>query len=611
MTGLADLDLDGHSDLVFERDDGVYMAPGDGAGFFGGPVRFHPKPDNDDERNLARYAFADANGDGHADLILMPGSRYIGNEQSIGARVLIYQATTAGPVLIESFASGVISNGDYFQSPGVACADTNGDGRTEIAVTDYGLLYTGGSVGNAAQIGTKATLLESSQPNLYRGAARYPSQGFLTRTLPVSIDDATVFMDLNGDNAPDVVSIWATDELTVLINDGEGRFLDHSTILPHDLDNLIDDVRGLALADVSRLQVVAIGDEGAITLEFDSSIGPAGRFRSLTQTVPLPLARAVVCLDADYDGDMDAIVSLRGTIDQDTGAVVDGGLRSLAAAKNGTLSAPTVIAEGFQADRLVTGEFNGDGIPDIACTEYGATDDVCQCVVGVTLRLYLGDGLGGFTDSGISIPLSDRPWNFKAADMTGDGIDDVIALTLDPGRLSVISLAHDPPRILKTERPELVDADFGVGDVDCDADLDIVLARSRTRPNGDDELYLDDRYEILTNNGAGALATTDFVEGAPFLGEPFIIDIDQDGDVDLLSTAYFSADLLVTANLARNSCDGDVNADGFIDFTDLAALLDAWGADAPGCAAADFDDDGAVSFSDLNELLERWASPCD
>jgi hypothetical protein len=51
---------------------------------------------------------------------------------------------------------------------------------------------------------------------------------------------------------------------------------------------------------------------------------------------------------------------------------------------------------------------------------------------------------------------------------------------------------------------------------------------------------------------------------------------------------------------------GDLNGDGIVDGSDLAALLGAWGA-CPGLPCpADLNGDGTVDGSDLAALLGQW-----
>ena len=55
------------------------------------------------------------------------------------------------------------------------------------------------------------------------------------------------------------------------------------------------------------------------------------------------------------------------------------------------------------------------------------------------------------------------------------------------------------------------------------------------------------------------------------------------------------------------SCGGDVDGDGTVGFSDVVAVLAAWGA-CPGCPA-DVDCDDSVDFADLIAVLAAWG-PC-
>ncbi len=60
---------------------------------------------------------------------------------------------------------------------------------------------------------------------------------------------------------------------------------------------------------------------------------------------------------------------------------------------------------------------------------------------------------------------------------------------------------------------------------------------------------------------------------------------------------------------APMTCDGDVNLDGVVNFTDLNLVLSAFG-QSGACLQADADGDGQVNFTDLNIILSAFGSSC-
>lgn len=79
-------------------------------------------------------------------------------------------------------------------------------------------------------------------------------------------------------------------------------------------------------------------------------------------------------------------------------------------------------------------------------------------------------------------------------------------------------------------------------------------------------------------------------------------DLNGDGAVDALDAALLSPPI---------SCAGDTNADNQVNFTDLNAVLSAFGsAGAPGFVGADLNSDGVVDFADLNAVLSAFGSSC-
>ena len=57
-------------------------------------------------------------------------------------------------------------------------------------------------------------------------------------------------------------------------------------------------------------------------------------------------------------------------------------------------------------------------------------------------------------------------------------------------------------------------------------------------------------------------------------------------------------------------CEGDVDANGAVDFADLNIILGNWGTLPDPCTRGDADADGDVDFTDLNIVLGNWGTTC-
>ena len=59
-----------------------------------------------------------------------------------------------------------------------------------------------------------------------------------------------------------------------------------------------------------------------------------------------------------------------------------------------------------------------------------------------------------------------------------------------------------------------------------------------------------------------------------------------------------------------DACEGDMNADGYVNVTDMLQLIESWGSCIPGpnSCDADLDGDSYVNVSDLLILIDSWGS---
>lgn len=85
--------------------------------------------------------------------------------------------------------------------------------------------------------------------------------------------------------------------------------------------------------------------------------------------------------------------------------------------------------------------------------------------------------------------------------------------------------------------------------------------------------------------------------------------------VEITSVASITSGFIAADNfewgLVASPCPADVTGDKAVDFSDLTAVLAAWGNDyAPGTGPGDANADGMVDFDDVTAVLGSWLIPC-
>ena len=100
---------------------------------------------------------------------------------------------------------------------------------------------------------------------------------------------------------------------------------------------------------------------------------------------------------------------------------------------SGVFAAPVAYNAGSNASGLTTGDFNGDGKQDVAIVVPGTSG------ANGTAMIYLNDGTGALTLVATTPDVGLSPTSVAAADIDGDGKDD-LAVTNNNGFNSTVSV---------------------------------------------------------------------------------------------------------------------------------------------------------------------------
>jgi hypothetical protein len=334
-----------------------------------------------------------------------------------------------------------------------------------------------------------------------------PARDFVTGSRPVSQPGSIGVADFDGDGIPDLVvanfaDFFGTGGVSVLLGNGDGTF--------QPAQNFFGD----------RTQAVAVGDFNGdgipdfAVIEAQTSVAVFlgngdGTFRgggALFDTAGFARAIAVGDFNGDHIPDLVVAVShtLNGQPDEASVYLGNG---------DGTFQAARNFVTGAGATSVAVGDFNGDGISDLAV----AADN------GVSVLLGQGGGAFPVTPN---FPLSGRPDSAAVGDFNGDGIPDLVTANPQGPGVSLLLGNGDgtfqPPRTFSAggEAEPVQVADFNG-----DHNLDLVVANRANRT-----------VTVLLGNGDGTFqAPRTFAVG----GQPTVLavgDFNGDGIPDLAVT---------------------------------------------------------------------------
>ena len=356
-----------------------------------------------------RLAVGDFNGDGKPDLV-------VANGQSNTVSVLLNQTApiTLAPSFApqQTFATG--SGPDW-----VAVADFNGDGKPDLAIT--------------SQWSDTVSVLLNTTPAGASLPTFAPGQTFATGKNPVSV----ALGDFNGDGKPDLVVANAiSNTVSVLLNTTPAgatipTFAAQQTFATGRQPNAVavGDFNGDGKPDLA----VANYRSGSVSVLLNTT--PTGAtspsFASQQTFAAGLLAYAVTVGDLNGDGKPDLIVA------NDYGNFRNG---SVSVLLNTTLAGATIpsftpqqtFTTGSRPFLVAVGDFNGDGRPDLAVANFTSN----------TVSVLLNTTPVGATSPSFALQqtfLTGTPSSVAVGDFNGDGEPDLATTNWGSGTVTVLA----------------------------------------------------------------------------------------------------------------------------------------------------------------------------
>lgn len=332
----------------------------------------------------------DFNGDGHVDLLVSGRDWSLAGDPVFA--VLVGDGTGQFPHEHVTNAAG------DFRPYASAIADMNGDGLADVLL--------GGTRAIAGSHGVEIYLAV--------GDGSFVLDGFVELS---NVVRAVAASDLNGDGHADIVGACEyAHTAEVFFGDGAGAYSDAGVY------GGLTNPRDIDLADLNRdgFDEILVGHTSSKGLSVLRNLGDGTFVLNNQYTTPVRQG-SVSAVDMNGDGRLDVVTLSHGTVIVRYGNPVGVGL--------GAANSHTVFdnVNGPSIGSAVVGDFNVDGIPDVAVASPYST-------------IGLLPGLGGnqFGDPTYSSAVPEQLGGLASGDLNEDGYDDLVTMPYDHGRVQTL-----------------------------------------------------------------------------------------------------------------------------------------------------------------------------
>ena len=337
-------------------------------------------------------AVGDFNGDGIQDLAIA---------NKIANNLTVLLGTGSGGFTVASGSPVATGNSPY----AIAVGDFDGDGKLDLAVANSG--------------DSTVTVLLGIGAGKFSAAAGSP---LAVGNGPRAIETG----DFNGDGKLDLaIANFGASTVTVVLGTGSGTFAAASGS-PFAVGS---NPSGIAVGDFNRDGILdlAIANTGSSNVTELLGTGTGGFTAAVSPFAVGSGPQAIITGDFNGDGNLD--LAIANTTDSTVTillGVSSGGF---------TPASGSPFATGAGPQALATGDFNGDGILDLAV----ANPD------GNNVTELLGNGSGGFAAASASpFVAGTKPIAIKVADFNGDGILDIAVANAGSNNVTILLGALTP-----------------------------------------------------------------------------------------------------------------------------------------------------------------------